>query len=177
MKIDQFEAMLEAYGADRRRWPADRLAGAERLLGENADARRVFEEARALDRVLAMAPAPSRTAETALADRIARAVGAGQGQPRVNAKDAPARPSAEVIDFAARRHKQAASVAVGPTRLHKAAAALAASLMLGIMFGASDWSHSAIAPLAHAMGLGSELETSVAEMHEASDAALEEELL
>jgi hypothetical protein len=52
----RFAALIEAYGAEPRRWPADRRAWAEDLLRRSAEARALAAEAAALDAALDRAP-------------------------------------------------------------------------------------------------------------------------
>jgi len=74
--LAQFEALLDAYGAEPRRWPRDRREAAETLLARSSEARAMHAAAARLDglidtagvepapahligRVLAAAPQPS----------------------------------------------------------------------------------------------------------------------
>jgi len=74
--IDRLSVLLDAYGADRSRWPEGERAGAWALIEANAAARALYDEVRALDRVLARAsaiePSPELKAE----------ILAAAGQPR-----------------------------------------------------------------------------------------------
>jgi len=58
MTIERFAALLDAYGADRGRWPEVERATALALLAEDARARALLAEARALDEALDASPAP-----------------------------------------------------------------------------------------------------------------------
>lgn len=58
MKPARLQEILDAYGADPRRWPSVERADAEALLAHSAEARRARDEAFRLDRVLACVPAP-----------------------------------------------------------------------------------------------------------------------
>jgi len=176
--IGAFAALIDAYGGDPKRWPAERRAAMERLLGEDAGARRLQEEASALDRVLAAAPQVPASREPGLADRIVRAASAGTGaMPGEGPSGATAR-TADVIDLDARRRQKGVAAAPAAfSRGRQVAAALAASLVLGMVIGASDWTRAEIAPLAHAMGFGSDLEFSISQTHEGSEANLDEDLL
>jgi hypothetical protein len=68
MDRERFEQLLEAYGADPRRWPADERAAAEAFAAQNADAANALREARALDAALDQGRAVPDT--TGLAARI-----------------------------------------------------------------------------------------------------------
>ncbi|MDH3234928.1 MAG: hypothetical protein OEQ29_15515, partial [Alphaproteobacteria bacterium] len=50
--LDRLSVLLDAYGADRRRWPESERAGAWALIEANAAARTLYDEARALDDLL-----------------------------------------------------------------------------------------------------------------------------
>ena len=57
--LAQFEALLDAYGAEPRRWPADRRAAAEALLARSPEAQALCATAARLDALLdGAAPAP-----------------------------------------------------------------------------------------------------------------------
>lgn len=58
MTLGRFQEILDAYGADPRRWPAAERNDAEALLARSAEARRAQDEARRLDRMLDMLPMP-----------------------------------------------------------------------------------------------------------------------
>lgn len=57
--LDRLQAMLDAYGAEPDRWPAEQRAGAVALIESSDEARAMFEEAAALDGVLDRMPVPS----------------------------------------------------------------------------------------------------------------------
>ena len=68
MDRTRFETLLEAYGADFSRWPADVRDAAAVFVAQNADAADVLAEARALD--AALEPARGVPDTSALAARI-----------------------------------------------------------------------------------------------------------
>ena len=49
MRLDRFRELLDAYGAEPRRWPEAERASAEQFMAENAVARALADEARGLD--------------------------------------------------------------------------------------------------------------------------------
>jgi hypothetical protein len=55
MKIEEFETLLLAQGANLARWPVDRRAAAEALLAREPAATALLEEAQRLDALLAAA--------------------------------------------------------------------------------------------------------------------------
>ena len=52
MDRERFADLLDAYGADFRRWPADARAAATAFAAQNSDAAGLIAEARAVDAVL-----------------------------------------------------------------------------------------------------------------------------
>ena len=84
-RMTRFQALLEAYGAEPGRWPAQERAEAQALLATSAEAAALREAAARLDALLdlAPAPAPARLSVSALAERVTR-----QAQERI----APYRP-------------------------------------------------------------------------------------
>src|SRR5690349_15881557 len=69
MDRERFNHLLEAYGGDFRRWPAEERASAAVFAAQDADAAAALKAARALDN--AMDQARNETVETsALAARI-----------------------------------------------------------------------------------------------------------
>ncbi len=70
--LDRLELLLEAYGADARRWPADEREEALALLARSPAARALQREAAALDRLLDQATPPAPSPEL-MADVLAGA--------------------------------------------------------------------------------------------------------
>ena len=56
MELAQFETLVDTYGADAEAWPADEREQALALLERSGDARRLLDEAAALDALLDEAP-------------------------------------------------------------------------------------------------------------------------
>ncbi len=56
MDTNRFAELLDAYGADPRRWPAAERAAALALAQASTEARRLLEQAAATDALLAMPP-------------------------------------------------------------------------------------------------------------------------
>jgi hypothetical protein len=55
MDRERFEVLLDAYGGDFQRWPADARAGGEAFAAQDAEAAVLLREAQALDRALSLA--------------------------------------------------------------------------------------------------------------------------
>ncbi|QGZ95571.1 hypothetical protein [Terricaulis silvestris] len=68
MDRERFEVLLDAYGADFRRWPDDERAAGEAFAAQDAGAAAMLNAARALDRALSLAGGAPDT--SALAARI-----------------------------------------------------------------------------------------------------------
>jgi hypothetical protein len=136
MTLAEFERLLDVYGGDRTRWPADARAAAAQLVARDVKAQDLLAEAEALDRLLGRAPLPSLAKEAELADRI---VAAAQRTPRLvrineaaKAPDAAAPATATQVPVAS--HRRAGFVRAD---LRKAAV-LAASLFAGLYLGHSN---------------------------------------
>ncbi len=184
MKRERLERVLEAYGSDPLRWPeSDRaaLAGYHRTRNrtESSEARRAWQEAVALDDLLARANSLAAEAPPpmALADRIAAAAVA---QSRATEIVQPAsKPEAQIIAFpnGARQQDQISPRAHGPRATHGntslgmrsslVAAALAASLIVGIFAGANGLLQSTLWPVGEVVALVSPVETQAAILEEA----------
>ncbi len=63
MDMARLAAILEAYGADDRRWPQDERAAALALLADSPEARALRDQAAALDTLLDVAGAPAPSPE------------------------------------------------------------------------------------------------------------------
>lgn len=118
--LDKLEAALDAYGADRTRWPAPLRLALSSLIASNPDAQKMLKDAEAFDRLLDMAPRYDASRLVALSDRIAATV---ERQPRlVSSHPALAKNAIEKWS-GLHRHRGIA------------ATALAASLVLGVFAG------------------------------------------
>jgi len=153
MTLTDFEQLLEIYGADRVRWPAEARAGAAQLMARDAGARRMLAEAEALDRVLGSAPVPALAVEAALAERI---VAAAQRSPRiVKLEESPAAAAAAPVQATA----LPAVVRPSPRRVRllgreaRAVGFLAACLAIGVVLGDSDLTPQVLPDLAAMTGL------------------------
>ena len=146
--LPAFDRLLDAFGADADRWPADRRAVAETLLQRSdvvgAAARRALAEACALDQVLAAAPAIDSRRIEAVAARIAAEAGRQAGGPNVVALAPVRRPVPAAIRPATLQHRH-----------WTAAATLAASLLVGVVIGPGSGGLPALRDLADVIGLGS----------------------
>lgn len=71
MSIARLQAILDAYGAESRRWPAAERMAAEALLARSAEARALRDSAAGLDLVLSISTAPQPS--PALRDAILQA--------------------------------------------------------------------------------------------------------
>jgi len=155
MTPTEFASLLDVYGGDRTRWPAEARAAAAHLVARDAGARALLAEAEALDRVLERAPLPGLATEAALADRI---VAAAQRSPRIVkiGGASPIAPGSTQVALAA------GSVARGPSRSRSlggkvgAAGLLVASLMVGVVIGRTNLPQQVLPALADIAGLVSD---------------------
>jgi hypothetical protein len=159
MTLAEFERLLDIYGADRMRWPADARAAAAHLAAREAAACRLLAEAEVLDRVLQSAPVPALAVEAALAERI---VAAAQRSPRIVKlpSNAPAADDAAPVQAAAMPSDAAGRdprFGGGGVRLWSrqagAVGLLAASLAIGVVIGHSNLSPQLLPALADMAGL------------------------
>jgi len=116
--LDQLEATLDTYGADRTRWPAPLRHALSGLIAGNAEAQELLKKAEIFDRLLDKAPQYDAARAGRLADRI---VAAAERQPRLMTTD-----RREAMGHPVLRHRHGL-----------AATALAASLVLGVIAGQS----------------------------------------
>jgi hypothetical protein len=148
MGLAEFERLLDVYGGDRARWPAEDRAAAAQLVARDAQARRLLAEAEGLDRVLRRAPLPALASEAALADRI---VAAARRSPRI-VSIASHRSGLAIRPQTAARQTQRGWTGFPPRRA-TAAGFLAASLACGVLLGLSSLSQSVVPQLADLVGL------------------------
>jgi hypothetical protein len=170
MTLAEFARLLDVYGADRTRWPAEMRAAAAHLAVRDADACKLLAEAEALDRVLQSAPVPALAIEAALAERI---VAAAQRSPRMvklpdaapAAAGAPSHAPAIPGVASARVAKSGSEVWSGigrasrPRLLGRRAGAvgfLVASLVVGVLIGHSKLPPEVLPALADMAGLSSD---------------------
>ncbi|MSO71264.1 MAG: hypothetical protein EXQ88_04530 [Alphaproteobacteria bacterium] len=111
MTIDRLGQLLDAYGGELARWPAEARGAAQTLLAGSSEARALLLDAQRLDEALAIVrpPRPNAAVATRLRDLIGGAV------------DAPA---------------SMAVIAARPLTRPLAGFALAASFVLGVTVGA-----------------------------------------
>ena len=119
MGMDRLRELLEAYGAEPGRWPAQERAAAQTLLAENEEARRLRKQAASvdglLDRATPIAP-PIIDAELLVASVTAT--------PQKTAEIVPLRPAA--------RHSSGGSFWLK-------VASLAAAAMIGFLVGVTQF--------------------------------------
>jgi hypothetical protein len=140
------EHHLEIYGADQTRWPQAARERFARLLADDARARTLLSEAKALDRLLAHAPVSSTFKERALRDRIVSVINNEGDAARTD------RPAAHSIELA-RRRQLAWTRSTPRWAGWQAAALLAASLVIGVYLGSAGGLTSEVQLVAEAVGL------------------------
>lgn len=150
--------VLDAYGADRTRWPAVARREISALLAQSAEARSRQEAAAAFDRLLDTAPSPDADRMAVLADRI---MDRARTTPRVVATTPASRLGGTLPVL--RRH--AGGIA-----------ALAASLMLGVFAGQSASMAPTVSELVELAGIET-AGNQIAALPEDGDANLDGDLL
>lgn len=162
LTVERFEGLLDAYGGDLARWPSQHAPAAEALLRRSAEARSRLAEAQALDRLLGETPTPDPVRLSLLADRIARSAAAeGPRLPHLSAS-APVE-TARVIRLPSSRPDvrmpavARASSVRAPVTPWRSAAALAASLLMGVAIGLTDIAQTTT------LGIASLTETAMSE--------------
>ncbi|MGE0764919.1 MAG: hypothetical protein AB7L90_00495 [Hyphomicrobiaceae bacterium] len=90
LTLDRLESLLDAYGGDLSRLPDGLAPQVRALIGSSNAARRLYQEAQALDRLLAKASAPDPRRLEKLAQRIVEAA-QHEGVPKHASADAGAR--------------------------------------------------------------------------------------
>ncbi|MEQ1718516.1 MAG: hypothetical protein ABL907_21450, partial [Hyphomicrobium sp.] len=126
--------VLDAYGADRTRWPAQSRRDLSQVLSASSEARRRLADAEAFDKLLDLAPLVPAAKLEALSQRI---VAEAARTPRIAvSRSAPV------------------PVRLPQWRRHVSGmAALAASLMIGIFAGQSQTMAPAVGELAAVVGI------------------------
>lgn len=141
-QLERLFAVIDAHGADPARWPEAERNGLE-LLARSPQAAGALAEARALDAALAKAPMP---AAAELDHLKARILASADGRNKLVQR--PIMPGS-VTSLSDRRKPMATPHlrAAWP-----AAAALAASLLVGAFFGASEMGQPAVESLIASSG-------------------------
>lgn len=136
--IELLEHVLDVYGADRTRWPARVRLELTQLEQVSPQARRMIADAAAFERLLAHAPVVPQARVAALAERIS-------AQAARTPRMASTRPAGALRVEAPRRARWPLQAS--------GAAALAASLLIGILAGQSQTLAPTVTELASAVGL------------------------
>lgn len=135
MTMDRFKAIVEAYGADERRWPLGERAAALTFSAASVEAAAVLAEARALDLMLDEAPLPQPSIE--LTSRILEQAPRAAAAPLVGAATRPP----TMID----RATGILNLLWPRTGMARPAGLLAASLMVGFLVGFNGATGSEVA--------------------------------
>jgi hypothetical protein len=148
-ELQDFSAVLDAYGGDPARWPAGSARRFAALLARSPDARRLQGEAVALDTLISRAeaaPSPLSTSarRTSLTDRI------------VAQATASARPADNVIQLPPRTRMPAAQAqrSIRHSPVWRAGALLAASLVAGLYIGGQGIGDDLLNSATETLGIG-----------------------
>lgn len=152
------EDVLDTYGSDRTRWPAQVRLELSQLLSGSPEARACLREAETFDRLLDLAPVVPAAKLDALSERI---LAQAARTPRMAAsRNSPAQPRAP------------------RWRYHAGGmAALAASLMIGVFVGQSQTMAPALDQLAAVAGFEDVTSSQQLAQTDETDTVLDEDLL
>lgn len=141
MTIEQFTQLLDIYGSDISRWPTEKAAAADALLGTSEGAKAKLSEARQLDEMLtghlSDVASTNQIDLSALEDRILSAALKDHTHTAESAKviDHPAKSASESVAQSAVSKLQSPANDNWVSNL-AASGLLAASLLIGLYFGA-----------------------------------------
>lgn len=136
MSLAEFAELVDTFGADRTRWPLLRRHRADALIALDADARRLLDEAAALDTVLDQATIPEPSNLDGLLDKVMARATAG---PRL----ATSTPSAAANQTRVTATRPRVSTA-DRRDAWRAGALMAASLVAGLYLGQAQIGATAI---------------------------------
>ncbi len=176
---EALERLLDVYGADRTRWPARERLRFASLISEDKAAQQMLAESAALDALLDRAPRTSEDREHALKERIVAAA-LRQSEPRlavVAAAGESTATSSRLPTWMRQPARSLESARARGLRELPAAAALAASLVLGVMLGSTGSLDTAVQDVAAVTGIAAESETSQLALGEDFLAMADEDLL
>lgn len=169
---NDLEGLLDAYGADVTRWPAQAQVGVDSLLAAGPEVNRMLAEAKALDGVLALAPLPASDRRMALADRIVAQALQSAPEPRKSS------PGVVIPWPGAARERGSPLLRASRSPAWRAAALLAASLLVGVFLGIQDLAPGAVRRLVEAVEFNSDFDQATAVISgDGLMAALDEEFL
>jgi len=174
MTLAELERLLDVYGSERTRWPAEARAGAGQLVARDRAARRLLAEAEALDRVLERAPLPSLAKEAALAERI---LAAARRSPRIVSIGEPAAvpaAPAETRPITPWRWLGVRVRTLAGSEAGRAASLMAAALAFGVVIGLSNLPQGVLPAIEEMTGISLGSSASYAVAHVDS---LDEDLL
>lgn len=160
--LERLVCVVDAYGAEELRWPPEDQRQLAALVAGDDRARQIMRDGQALDQILAQADLAAGEApagNAGLANRVMALV----EEDGVRTAAQPLQQSAEIVTLPVGRTPRAASVGVGAPALSPAgwlsAAALAASLLLGVFVGASGYLEAATSSVSEIAGLASSSQT------------------
>ncbi len=139
--LERLKQVIDIYGGESVRWPEAERAALMALAARTPEIALARREARALDAVLAMAPGADESRLSDLRQRILAGAGLDDTAPAVGGA------AVSPITVGPRRN------APRPLPMWAAAAALAASLFVGVAIGASDFGRPAVEELAGIAGI------------------------
>lgn len=182
--LQTLEVTLDAYGADRARWPEDRRRELAGLIVADPQAREMLRETVAFDLLLDQTSTATR--EDVPLPLMSRIMSAAQAEGAATARVSEGVAASNVIPLPARTAKSAAGKPERTETVRRmsawqewsAAGMLAASLLLGVYIGGSGMLSSTVDNLTNVAGMSSSFEATSALLPALdSDEAATEDLL
>ncbi|MEZ5923935.1 MAG: hypothetical protein R3D57_06070 [Hyphomicrobiaceae bacterium] len=140
--LERLNIAIDAFGGDPSRWPDGEREALKAIVKHHPELKARLREERALDRVLAQAPAVPAEQLDRLRERIMGAIAA-------EARAYDDRAGATVVPLPMRARSPRPIL----RQSWPAAAALAASLLIGVWLGSSEFSQPAVESLVASAGL------------------------
>ncbi|MEM9355176.1 MAG: hypothetical protein AAGB04_03095 [Pseudomonadota bacterium] len=170
-QLERLRTVVEAYGGDATRWPSDDQQALNAFIDAEPEAQAIVREGQRLDQLLGHADViagSDQQSDIALADRIFASIVQDEtpaAQTEAQAMEQQGEVGSEnVIDFASRRGGNNRLGAANDDEVVSSAgwmsvAALAASLVIGVMLGANGFLETATTELGDIAGLSVSSET------------------
>ena len=166
-QLERLRTVVEAYGGDATRWPSDDQRALSGFVDAEPEAQAIVREGQRLDKLLSHANVGAggeQPGEGGLADRIFASIVQDDASSALLAEQETHAEADNVIDFASRRRGDTAQDAANDDEVVSSAgwmsvAALAASLVIGVMLGANGFLETATTELGDIAGLSVSTET------------------
>ncbi|MEL6965485.1 MAG: hypothetical protein AAFO01_22235 [Pseudomonadota bacterium] len=166
-KLERLRTVVDAYGGDATRWPSGDQQTLSGFVDAEPDAQAIVREGQRLDQLLGHADQKTGSdeqAERALADRIFASIVKDDATAAIPVGQQKEADADNIIDLASRRQDNNLRDAANDDDVVSSAgwmsvAALAASLVIGVMLGANGFLETATTELGDIAGLSVSTET------------------